>query len=162
MATRTIEVWQIADTVNEYVTTWTAAVVSLIDRAQVKTIKDAKAFAKKETPESSKSGSTNKKDENPYIDLYVQRSSSRQHWRALWNKKYPLSHLLEDGHEVHNQSGGPYEIKNRVADTTANKNAKVTSSDETTQFDMWDETFEDFDVEKVYVDYIKEFLSELL
>lgn len=149
---RTIYMYEIADVVNEMIDVWTNETLVKLDEAQNETINGARNYAKRET---TKLKYGNKK---PYINCYSNRKAG-DHARALWNRKYSLSHLLEDGHKVYNQSGGPYPIKNdnRVMDTTSNRNAKVTSSMETTQYDMFDETFEDYVKDK----YIKKIIQKL-
>lgn len=62
--------------------------------------------------------------------------------RILWNKKYQLSHLLENGHFVYNQYGGAYEIHPTIAKRgkwiTGSKYG--TSGKITKAFGVWDKT----------------------
>ena len=144
---RTIYIHEVADVINELVDTWTTEVVLAVEDAQNSTIEGAKRYIKKETSKLYYGG------KKPYIDCYTNKKVG-QHTRALWNRKYALSHLLEDGHASYNQFGGPYEVKNRVPDTTANKNAKRTSSSLTTRYDSYDETLEDY-VKESYIKFIR-------
>lgn len=151
--TRTIYVYEIADVVNDIVDKWSTDVIIKLEEAQNSTINGARGYAKKDTTKLRYS------DKKPYINCYSNRKAG-EHARALWNNKYYLSHLLEDGHIVKNQYGGPYTINSskRVPDTTDHKNAKVTSDTETTQYDMFDDTLEDY-VKKKYIEFIKKKLG---
>lgn len=67
--------------------------------------------------------------------------------RILWNRQYPLSHLLEDGHFVYNQYGGPYDIK---------KSKYGTTGDHTKKFKIWEIT------EKAVSQYVVQKVQEKL
>lgn len=68
--------------------------------------------------------------EGHYRSMFTRRKKGDLN-RILWNKKYTLSHLLENGHLVYNQYGGPYEIKNSKYLTLGKK---------THEFDFWKNT----------------------
>lgn len=50
----------------------------------------------------------------PYVNYFATRRLSDEYGVygcRLFNRKYPLSHLLEDGHVIKNQYGGPWQNK---------------------------------------------------
>lgn len=96
-------------------------------------VKESATEAKKKIMELSKS-TVNRRSGGTkhYRSCFTTRKTGDLE-QTLWNRKYPLSHLLEDGHQVYNQYGGPYAINPR--------NSKYGTSGTTThEFDMWEET----------------------
>lgn len=151
---RTVYIYEVADVINDIVDKWSTEVIVKLEEAQNSTINGSRNYAKRETTTLSYS------DKKPYIKCYTNRKVG-EHARALWNRKYQLSHLLEDGHKVVTKKGGePKKIKdeNRVPDTTKNHNKKVTSSMLTSSYDTFDETLEDY-VKKKYIYFIKKKLG---
>lgn len=99
--------------------------------AMVETCEESIKEAKKEIKrdyDAVKIGKSSRK--KPYRSTFTTRKKGDLS-RILWNKQYPLSHLLENGHYVYNQYGGPYEIK---------KSKYGTSGDITKSFVVWELT----------------------
>lgn len=117
-------------------------------------IKEAKKEIQKELEDSMKKVA---KGAGHYRSSFTTRKKSDTH-RILWNKKYQLSHLLEDGHYVYNQYGGPYPIHSTIAKrgrfVTGSKYG--TSGKVTHSFKAWEGT------EKHTADFVeKELLKKL-
>ena len=108
---------------------WQQEVNGNLEDAADTTIKESKKIIQ----ELSKSTVTRRKGgAKHYRSMFTTRKPKKLK-RVLWNKKYPLSHLLEDGHYVYNQFGGPYNINP--------DNSKYgTSGQITHHFDMWEDT----------------------
>lgn len=129
-------------------------------------IKEAKREIEKDLKDLRKG---RKEDGKHYRSSFVTRKKSDTS-RFLWNREYQLSHLLEDGHHVYNQYGGPYEIHPEYPlyfgykgiPTTLPKKPKIygsywgTSGKVTHKFGAWDKT------EKHTADFVeKELLKKL-
>lgn len=78
----------------------------------------------------------------------------------LWNKKYPLSHLLEDGHQIRNKRKGKYyENKHGTHGTsTSSKGATGKGTNLTYGFNLW--AFEEIDMKKEFEDGVNQLLKE--
>ena len=62
----------------------------------------------------------------PYVNFFYTKKLSDEYGTygcRLSNRKYPLSHLLEDGHVIKNQYGGPYENRRGLNRSASYANA---------------------------------------
>lgn len=156
---RNVPLDQLVPTLNNLIKEWSAEVVTLIEEAQDESIEVARKGIKKMTPPKSGRKVTdddgNLKNAKYYINCYsIKRNVVSDHSSTLYNRKYPLSHLLEDGHEVYNQYGGPYPINRRTAKNRPN--AKVDSNMLTTKFEMWE-----LEGEPASVDYVHRAIKKI-
>lgn len=115
------------------------------------TIKNARKHIKEKTRSSGMGVSNRLKDNKAeqYVNCYVTKKPdrNRRFLRALWNKQYQLSHLLEDGHDSYNQFNKigskdfdanrprPYTIKHTKFPSSIGKT-------HTHSFKLWEETEE--------------------
>ena len=97
--------------------------------------KEGKVSIKARSP--SRKGST-KKYKNSY-KVIPYRDVMLGYGCKLWNKQYQLSHLLEDGHTVHNQwvKEEGYDIHHRYP---TGPDPMVKSNKITSYYEMWDKT----------------------
>jgi len=77
----------------------------------------------------------NPKNRDKYVHCFVNKKLGNGLARRIANTEYRLSHLLEDGHEVKNQYGGPYRIKK------SKYAIKGTFRKKTIKHGMWKKTY---------------------
>lgn len=159
---KTVDISQIGDAIWEEIEKWDKECNIKFSDSVLETTKEARNEIKKSTPKLD-----GKKSGKHYIDSYQikpnQNKNDIQMERVLWNKKYQLSHLIEDGHLVYTRLGrkedinarkiGPLTIKKRSA---INGNTFTVFSDNkhTAKFNIWKHT-KDYASEKL-VESIKQ------
>lgn len=124
-----VDLSQLSDAIKNKLSEYQAEVYSTMTEVCESGIK----FAKDEIVRDIKliqKGNGRKDGSKRYRSTFTTRKKSDTE-RILWNKQYPLSHLLENGHYVYNQYGGPYNIK---------KSKYGTTGDHTKAFDIWEIT----------------------
>lgn len=158
---KTIPLDKLGTELNNVIKGWTADVIVMVEEAQDEAIVNARKDIKTMTPPKGS-------QKRPYINCYsIRRNVISEHSTTLYNTKYQLSHLLEDGHEVRNQlsdkpkndgSGENYPHTWRIHTRTAANisNAKVDDEMHTTKFEMWEN-----EGTPAAEDYIKRSLSKI-
>lgn len=82
------------------------------------------------------------KNRNKYVNCFVNKKIGNGLKRRLANTEYRLSHLIENGHKVRNQYGGPYEVKR-----SKYKSINKTPRRLTHNHGMWEKTYNKIDKE---------------
>lgn len=128
---------------------WKVDVDIVCEDASDATIKNAKKHIKQITKTSGMGVSHMYKNDptKQYVNCYVTRKPDRRRkfLRALWNKQYQLSHLLEDGHDSYNQYNQPgnKNFRDNLPRPYTIKRSKFPSSigkKHTHEFSVWEET----------------------
>ena len=150
---RVVPLQELGSTITDIVTEWSAEVVVLVEEAQEEAIENARKDIKKMTAKESVAryrvnGDGGTKKVPQYINCYAKRKNViSDHSHTLYNRKYQLSHLLEDGHVVRNQYSDKinprtgkmnphtWEIRRRTA--TKLDNRKIVDNLHTAKFTMW-------------------------
>lgn len=78
----------------------------------------------------------------------------------LWNKKYPLSHLLENGHKIRNKRNGKYYANKHGThgNSISSKGATGKGTNLTYGFNLW--SFEEEDMVKEFEQGIEQLLKQ--
>lgn len=97
-----------------------------------------------------------------YINCFINKKTSNPLVRIIWNKKYQLSHLLENGHYVYNRKGRKKNLKSRVSGKYTIKHSKYPESigkKTTKSFGMWSNAADE--IEKYMEEQIKKAVKEI-
>lgn len=107
--TGTITLDQFAGEINKLIGEWKVDVEITLEDASDSAINVSKHYIKNITKESGMNHSRKKKANKRYVNCFTTRKPNRnkKFLRALWNREYRLSHLLEDGHDSYNQYNTP-------------------------------------------------------
>lgn len=147
----------ITDAIYEY----NVAVEVASEEAVKKSATQTRNFMKRKTvtPEQKASERTKKRDKNrkPYRTVFKVYSPKKKrkvyHWRVIGNQHYRLDHLLQDGHEVYNKAGGPYEIHNENRVDRGISGSGWADNMRTTYYKMWEKGYK-FADESFYGDLL--------
>ena len=132
--------------ITDAIYTYGVAVEVASEEAIQKAAKQTKNFMKRKsvTPER-KEGERKKNDPKTYRTMYKVYSPRKKrkdyHWRVVGNQHYRLDHLLQDGHEVYNQYGGPYVIDDKKRVHRGIEGSGWTDENHTTYYKMWDKGY---------------------
>lgn len=171
MATKgTISLDKFSDEVVSILNEWKVDVDLACEKGADKTINSMRDHIKRKTKKDVETSQRNKNNPSAqYVNCFVtrkpRRGSKNKFLRALWNKQYQLSHLLEDGHDSYNQWNKTPELARRYGRNGKPlprpytiKKSRFPSSigkKHTHSFEMWKST-EDFGAKKFPEKVIKE------